>query len=177
MLSENWYLISCRRCRKDMGYVDSDELRAIIIDCPDGPICFTCEPDQPARFLPDILNNIMSKGDLILDNGQEVDIFDVRLPEDGPGFSLVELHHIFACTHDEWERARGLSSSTYLNKDVLFLEIPTWILEPKIALFACDFCGRLCLSEYTSSTPPHQTVACCDDCFEFEKVGFDVYSK
>jgi len=41
------------------------------------------------------------------------------------------------------------------------------------AVGVCDFCGGSPASEYTSRIPPHESVLCCDHCFEYERSGFD----
>jgi len=45
-----------------------------------------------------------------------------------------------------------------------------------LELGMCNFCGASPASGYTSSTYPHETIYCCDDCFEYEKGRFDGFS-
>jgi hypothetical protein len=69
------------------------------------------------------------------------------------------------CGHDQGSHDGGQNECFFEDCDCKFYR--------DNSLPFCAFCGAWPAGEYTSRIPPHETVACCDYCFEYEKKGFD----
>jgi len=129
--------VHCRQCLKPMGLIDDDELVALVHDNPEGGCCFDCEPDAcdriPAFFVEWRSWGVTGIGDIIFEPVVNGDGFYRLVPSRARARMRVHM------------RARGLSSSTYLNRTLhntvngvvevgdgqgVTEDLPGWVLVP-----------------------------------------------
>lgn len=104
MSSEVRLVLSCRKCRKEIGEVSEDELKFCVQEDERGPLCFDCEPDL-ANLTPNLFWQWKA--------GELIDIGDSRFCVTADEEQIVEVG--FVPPHERG-RVRNLSSYTYLNR-------------------------------------------------------------
>lgn len=123
MSSEVYVSPCCVNCGRVVGELDEKEKEAFLSNGFAGLLCFVCEPAE-ASYQPEIF-----KG---LENGDILGIGDILLQVDASQAQLVVASHARA---HERTRARGLSSYTYLNRNLhnqaVLRELVEWVRCPE----------------------------------------------
>lgn len=142
MSSELVFTPTCTKCGKGMGAMSEDELAVVILSDGDSVLCFDCDPES-ASTTPSLFWK-----------WQESDLFtlgDVVLQVYGNYMQVIGASHAHA---HERTHARGLSSYTYLNRNLHNHAL----LGDGVEVKACGRChGEGFINTFYGLVP-------CDDC-------------